>query len=70
MIFQFISLGVAGAVKEKPKGLSGRSWMGGPAGASRNTFLFVCVPKGTSAAGRREEGSHGGSKPWPGQPQH
>lgn len=43
VIFQFISLSVAGVVKEKPKGLNGRSWMGGPAGASRNTFFYLFV---------------------------
>lgn len=43
VIFQFISLSVTGAVKEKPKGLNGRSWMGGPAGASRNTFFYLFV---------------------------
>lgn len=42
----------------------------------KHFFLFVCVPKGTSAADRREEDSRGGSSPvtlaipWPGQTQY
>lgn len=30
-----------GCKREKPKGLNGRSWMGGPAGAGRDTFFYL-----------------------------
>lgn len=53
------------------EGLDGRTrWY------KQKHFLFVCVPKGTSAAGRREETSHGRSDPvtlatsGPGQTRH
>lgn len=55
--------------------MGGAGWED-PLVQAETLFLFVCVPKGTSAADRREEDSRGGSSlvtlatPWPGQTQY
>lgn len=52
-----------GCKRKKPKGLNGRTWMGGSLGEGRDTFFICLSPRGHICC--REEASHGGSSPPP-----